>query len=102
MPDPFARIREALDENLFVEAGAGTGKTKALVDRLVALVASGVPITEVVAITFTEKAAAEMKERVRSELEALRAQADPDGRLGRALDVIDAAPISTIRSPGNG
>ncbi len=38
MPDPFVRIREALDESLFVEAGAGTGKTKALVDRLVALV----------------------------------------------------------------
>ena len=51
MTDPFQRIRESLGENLFVEAGAGTGKTKALVDRLVALVDAGVPITEIVAIT---------------------------------------------------
>jgi ATP-dependent exoDNAse (exonuclease V) beta subunit len=102
MPDPFARIREALDENLFVGAGAGTGKTKALVDRLVALVASGLPITEIVAITFTEKAAAEMKERVRGELETMRAQADPGGRLERALNSLDAAPISTIHAFAGG
>ncbi len=35
------RIRESLDENLFVEAGAGTGKTTSLVDRVVSLVSSG-------------------------------------------------------------
>ena len=102
MPDPFARIREALGESLFVEAGAGTGKTKALVDRLVALVQSGVPITEIVAITFTEKAAAELKERVRSELERLRAISDADGRLVRALASLDAAPISTIHAFAGG
>lgn len=102
MPDPFVRIREALDESLFVEAGAGTGKTKALVDRLVALVQSGVPITEIVAITFTEKAAAELKERVRSELERLRAIGDTDGRLAWGLASLDAAPISTIHAFAGG
>jgi ATP-dependent exoDNAse (exonuclease V) beta subunit len=102
MPDPFARIREALHESLFVEAGAGTGKTKALVDRLVALVQSGVTITEIVAITFTEKAAAELNERVRSELERLRAISDADGRLVRALASLDAAPISTIHAFAGG
>ena len=69
-----ARIREALGETLFVEAGAGTGKTRALVDRVVALILGGRPIERIVAITFTEKAAAELKDRVRGELE--RALAD--------------------------
>jgi ATP-dependent exoDNAse (exonuclease V) beta subunit len=50
-----ARIRDALDVSLFVEAGAGTGKTSALVDRVVALVARGAAeLRHVAAITFTE------------------------------------------------
>ena len=42
-------IREALDETLFVEASAGTGKTSALVDRYVALVLAGKPVEKIVA-----------------------------------------------------
>ncbi|MCH8813924.1 MAG: UvrD-helicase domain-containing protein, partial [Chloroflexi bacterium] len=64
-----AVIREALDETLFVAAGAGTGKTRALVDRFLALVLAGRPIDRIVAITFTEKAAAELRDRVRAGLE---------------------------------
>ena len=57
----------ALDETLFVEAGAGSGKTKALVDRIVALVVErDVPMLEFAAVTFTEKAAAELRDRIRS------------------------------------
>jgi ATP-dependent helicase/nuclease subunit A len=63
-------IRTRLDATLFVEAGAGTGKTAALVDRVVALVGAGVPMRAIAAITFTEKAAAELRDRVRRELEA--------------------------------
>ena len=37
-------IRTRLDATLFVEAGAGTGKTAALVDRVVALVDAGKPV----------------------------------------------------------
>lgn len=62
------RIRLELGATLFVEAGAGTGKTKALVDRVVALVLSGVAVEKVAAITFTEKAAAELQSRVREAL----------------------------------
>ena len=58
-------IREALDQTLFVEAGAGTGKTSALVDRFVALVRGGTEIDRIAAVTFTEKAAAEPPYRVR-------------------------------------
>ena len=64
------RIALSLDETLFVEAGAGTGKTTALVSRLVNLVASGrTTIERIAAITFTEAAAAELREKVRHALE---------------------------------
>ena len=58
------RITSGLDETLFVEAGAGTGKTEALVSRIVALITTGrATINGVAAITFTELAAAELRER---------------------------------------
>src|SRR3954452_1587359 len=60
-----ARIVSDLATTLFVEAGAGAGKTTMLTSRVVALVRAGVPITSIAAITFTEKAAAELRHRVR-------------------------------------
>ena len=68
--DVRERIRTDLDRNLFVEAGAGTGKTKVLVDRVVELVATCTvsDIARLVAITFTEAAAAELRDRIRGEL----------------------------------
>jgi ATP-dependent helicase/nuclease subunit A len=54
------------DHSLMVRAGAGTGKTTVLVERFVqAVVEDGAPVEGILAITFTEKAAAEMKARVR-------------------------------------
>lgn len=97
------RIREALGETLFVEAGAGTGKTRALVDRVVALVLGGRPIERIVAITFTEKAAAELKDRVRGELERALADGSDGAELVReALASLDRAQISTIHAFGQG
>ncbi len=58
------RIRESLDENLLVEAAAGTGKTTCIVERMVNLIASGQCCVEnMVAVTFTRKAASELRER---------------------------------------
>ena len=60
------RAIERRDGSLLVRAGAGTGKTTVLVERFVQAVAEdGVEVDRVLAITFTEKAAAEMKSRVR-------------------------------------
>jgi ATP-dependent exoDNAse (exonuclease V) beta subunit len=60
------RAVERRDGSLLVRAGAGTGKTTVLVERFVqAVVEDGVEVEQVLAITFTEKAAAEMKSRVR-------------------------------------
>ncbi len=83
-------IRTRLDVTLFVEAGAGTGKTAALVDRVVALVGGGVPMRAIAAITFTEKASSELRDRVRRELEKHRAT--------EALEDLDAAAICTLHS----
>lgn len=108
-----------LEANLLVEAGAGTGKTYALVSRVVALVKSGVSLENIVAITFTEAAAAELSERIRVRMEWLqndnyRAKADDpllfDGeerltwsdeeleRLKKAIAELDRASIQTIHS----
>ena len=95
-----SRIERDLGTTLFVEAGAGSGKTTALVQRIVALVDSGVELEHVAAITFTEKAAAELRQRVREELEGrLRAAAGgAANRFRRALDQLDGAAISTLHA----
>ena len=93
------RIGSSLGETLFVEAGAGTGKTTALVDRVVALVFGGTAIERIVAITFTERAAAELRDRVRAGLEAARKQRPEDAAaIEQALASLDRAQISTIHS----
>ena len=94
-PDEAARerIRTDLSATLFVEAGAGAGKTSSLVARIVNLVRSGVPITGIAAITFTEKAAAELRSRTRQLLEA-----HPGPDTDAALTRLDHAPIGTLHS----
>lgn len=92
--DARRAVRERLDETLFVEAGAGSGKTACLVDRFVALVDHGTPVTEIAAITFTERAAQELAERIREEL---RARPAAPARTA-ALDSLDEAAISTLHS----
>ena len=113
------RIVRDLDANLIVEAGAGTGKTYALVSRVVALVKAGVRMENIVAITFTEMAAAELSERIRARMDdllddAYRAGSDDplvrDGmerivwsdeelcRLSDSIAELDRASIQTIHS----
>ena len=97
------RIRGDLDATLFVEAAAGTGKTTELVARIVELLASGTAtLDRVVAVTFTEKAAGEMKLRLRAEIEKARAAADDAStrrqRLEAALERLELARIGTIHA----
>jgi CRISPR-associated exonuclease Cas4 len=65
-PDDTQRQRALtdLDSTLLVEASAGTGKTSLLAGRVVMLLAAGRPPSSIAAITFTERAAAELRERV--------------------------------------
>jgi ATP-dependent helicase/nuclease subunit A len=96
-----SRIVSALDETLFVEAGAGSGKTTALVDRVVALVTTGtVELAAIAAITFTEKAGAELRDRIRRTLQEQAGAGDADvaQRCRMALDQLDGAAIGTLHS----
>ena len=102
-----------LGANLMVEAGAGTGKTYALVSRVVALVKAGVRMQNIAAITFTDAAAAELSERVRSRMEQLLEDGLGDsnedllakdlteqerGRIRQAVAELDQAAVQTIHS----
>jgi ATP-dependent helicase/nuclease subunit A len=86
------RIAADLASTLFVEAGAGSGKTTALVGRIVRLLAAGgVELAEVAAITFTEAAAAELRQKL---YRALR-ESDSEELRAKASE-IDDATITTI------
>ncbi|NQW17029.1 MAG: UvrD-helicase domain-containing protein [Chloroflexi bacterium] len=97
------RITGDLATTLVVEAGAGTGKTHSFVQRIESLVLNeGVRIEEIVAITFTRAAAAELRERIRAMLEAVArdSQRPPEQHEAaqNALDGLDRAAIQTIHS----
>ncbi len=100
-PDDRDLIRTALDDTLIVEAAAGTGKTTQLVARIVLLIQTGrARITEIVAVTFSEKAAGELKLRLREELERARTHAERTTeeveRLDAAVLEFEEAHVSTI------
>ncbi len=102
-----ADVRKAIGEDLgatlFVEASAGTGKTTSLVQRATNLIATGTTtLDRVAAITFTEAAAAELRDRIRAELEKAsgdgqRDQAEQD-RCHQGIADLDQADISTLHS----
>ena len=109
------RIISDIDKNFFVEASAGSGKTTMLVNRMVAMVESGIDIDKICAITFTKAAAGEFFDRFQ---EILITRSDPnyngedekfDGQLmpptpetrelcNRALQNIDLCFMGTIDS----
>jgi ATP-dependent exoDNAse (exonuclease V) beta subunit len=110
LPDADARAR-AVDpaHNVVLEASAGTGKTHVLVDRYLNLLGHGVDPANILAITFTRKAAAEMRSRILSELRNRADGAGPGraaGNLWRevrershdiAVSTIDAFCLSLLR-----
>ena len=96
------RIRTDLATNLLVEAGAGSGKTTELVQRLLQHIATGTPVDQLAAVTFTRKAADELRERFQLALEkAIRDVETPASAQQRcvvALRDLDHAFLGTIHS----
>jgi ATP-dependent helicase/nuclease subunit A len=105
------RIVGAHDANLFVDASAGSGKTRQLVDRVVSMVACGylTSVSRLAAITFTENAATELRTRIREALEAASSTGSPEtgssatgrtaqeqARCALALTELDDAAITTL------
>lgn len=103
MPSPTPSQLQAISAhgNVLVMAGAGTGKTRTLVERCLAQlldVVAPCDLDEILIVTFTEAAAAEMKRRLRNRIEEEIARG-PDGqRLGEQLALVDTAPIGTLHS----
>ncbi len=113
MSDEQARIDiiSNVDKNYFVEAGAGSGKTTILVERMVAMIEQGIPVEKICTITFTVAAANEFYERFQKRLsQRSKDETDPKthaGRLGtqteetkercaKALQNIDSCFMGTI------
>jgi ATP-dependent exoDNAse (exonuclease V) beta subunit len=104
------KIVSELDSSFAVDAGAGTGKTTLLIDRLVALLLEkGVLLARIAAITFTDKAAGELVERLRLRLEkefdsenfkkfSPAIQKEWENRIRRAIKDLEQASVSTIHS----
>ena len=88
--DPEGTPPAPLERSWVVEASAGTGKTTALVERIVEAIAAGTPVETIVAVTFTHAAAGNMKLRVRHELDRRR--------LAEAARTLDRAFIGTIHA----
>ena len=100
--DQDARVRAVtdLDSTLCIEAGAGTGKTTILVDRYISLIKTGrASCSQIVEITFTEKAAGEMNLRLREEIEKLIHSSGAGSleisRFRAAKESLESAPVST-------
>src|SRR5499426_1195871 len=96
------RIRNSLDETLIVEAAAGTGKTSELVRRVAAILRTGrTTVDRIVAVTFTRKAAGELRLRLRLELDNARAATSSVSEIQHledALKRLEEARIGTIHS----
>lgn len=93
-------IIESLDKNIFVEAGAGAGKTSIIVARIIGQLKAGMKPGRIVAITFTNAATRELKGRILNA--AVEAERDPNmddeqrQNIKNALETIDQMQISTI------
>ena len=96
--DTAARIF-AVDptNNVVLEASAGTGKTSVLVERYLNLLKASVSPMNILAMTFTRKAAAEMRERIVLNLRAAVARGEIDENYWKNLrDRINDIEITTI------
>ena len=103
--DERARIEEQLDTNFLVEAAAGTGKTTSMVRRMAALIASGrADAAHIAAVTFTRKAASELKVRFVLELEKAlavaveRGEEEKAARLHSGIEESGRCFVGTIHS----
>jgi ATP-dependent helicase/nuclease subunit A len=88
------------DAHVIITAGAGSGKTRTLVGRHLYLLEAGLPLRLLVAITFTEKAAREMRTRIRGTIQQWLSTGDVshDDTWQEAFANFDAARIGTIHS----
>lgn len=101
MPEFTADQKRAIYENncdILVSAAAGSGKTAVLSERVLNKLLSGHDITEFLVVTFTNAAAAEMKERISRKISEKIEESEKNAFLSRQLTLIGKASITTIHS----
>lgn len=98
--NPFNIDQFTPEENQYIEASAGTGKTYTIRKISAELVKRGIPLSEVLFVTYTDKAAGEMRDRIREEMsERLdKASAETKPLFEQACQDVDKAVIGTIHS----
>src|SRR3954470_3599515 len=85
--------------NTVVIAGAGTGKTRTLIQRAMQFILTEeISLDEILMVTFTEAAAAEMRDRIRTSLEEEFQKEPKNPRFGEQLALLDSAHICTLHS----
>lgn len=75
--------------NIIISAGAGSGKTAVLTERVITKLKNGTHINELLILTFTNNAAAEMKERIKKAISKI-----PE--LSEEMNLIESASITTF------
>src|SRR6266542_3452161 len=108
MSEPTGSQQQAMAArgNVLVVAGAGTGKTSTLVQRCLALLEEGCSLENILMVTFTDAAAAEMRRRIREELQNRIKELEKSAGIvatrsapfEKQLALLDSAPISTLHS----
>ena len=74
--------------NIIVSAGAGSGKTAVLTERVLEKVKNGISLSNLLILTFTKMAAKEMRERIGDKLK--------ENNLTKELSILDTADITTF------
>ena len=90
-----------MEGNLLVSAAAGAGKTAVMTERIARIIAEGTRVEELLVVTYTKPAAAEMKQRIEKRLSELcDAEENPEKKrlLTAAAASVSRANISTIHS----
>ncbi len=100
--NPRQQEAVAFTRNTVVNASAGTGKTATLVGAYLSQLKQGIPPGQILAITFTEKAAAEMRDRLKRQVldrvSGVSTGSGPEVDWRRVLTGLANAPISTIHA----
>ncbi len=101
MPTWTPEQQQAIDEegkNIIVSAGAGSGKTAVLTERVIRKLKSGVHINELLVLTFTNAAATEMKERIRKAIRKTKGLEDEMNRIdGAYITTFDSFALSIVK-----
>lgn len=95
------KVIELRDRNILVSAAAGSGKTAVLVERIISMITEGdrpIDIDRLLIVTFTNAAAAEMRERIGEAIEKKLAEMPDNLHLQKQVTLVHSAQITTIHS----